>query len=50
MIKPDKPYMLLRPLPLYEKCTIHSKRFWMNSIGIADDKKFDELVKQGWFK
>lgn len=50
MIKPDKPYMLLRALPFYGKCEIKAKRFWMNVLNIQDDSTFQKLVKDGWFK
>jgi hypothetical protein len=50
MIKPDKPFMLLRHLPFYQKGDIKSKRFWMNVLNVQDDFTFDELIKKGWFK
>jgi hypothetical protein len=49
MTNPDKPYILLRPLPLYKKLTINTKRFWLNSLGLQDES-WDKLMKDGWFK
>ena len=50
MTKPEKPYMLLRYLPFYEKLEIRPKRFWMNVLNIQDDSAFERLVEEGWFK
>ena len=43
-------YMLLRPLPFYDRFAIKEKRFWMNVLNIQDDNTFQMLVDKGWFK
>lgn len=49
MIDPNKPFMLLKPLPLYSRETIKSKSYWIGVIGCSEEK-FQELVLQNWFK
>lgn len=41
--------MLLRPLPLYGKGEIRSRRYWRNVLGI-EESTFDKLIEEGWFK
>jgi len=49
MNNPNKPFMLLKPLPLYSRETIKSKMYWIGVIGCSEEK-FKELIQQKWFK
>jgi|TARA_B100001059_G_scaffold96662_1_gene95873 hypothetical protein len=45
----NKLYMLLKKLPPLEKCTIKSKKEWMEELKISS-KEFDSLLKDSYFK